>query len=55
MFIYNKLMNNRFLHRKGSKTINNCNIIGPNRMGQLKHRIKIFFGRSTKNFTEKNL
>ena len=44
-----------FLDRKGTKTINNRNIIGLNRMGRLKHRIKIFFGRSTKNFTENNL
>ena len=30
-------------------------IIGLNRMGRLKHWIEIFSGRSTKNFTEKNL
>ena len=48
-------MNNRFLDGKGTKTINNRNIIGLNQMGRFKHRIEIFFGRSTKNFTEKNL
>ena len=41
------------MHRKGTKMINNRNIIGLNRMGRLKHRIEIFFGQSTKNFTEK--
>ena len=48
-------MNNRFLDRKGTKAINNRNIIGLNQMGRLKHQIEIFFSRSTKNFTEKNL
>ena len=47
MFIYSKSMNNRFLDRKSTKTINNRNIIGMNRMGRLKHRIEIFFDRST--------
>ena len=44
-----------FLHQKGTKTINNCNIIGLNRMGPLKHQIEIFSGRSTKNCIEKKL
>ena len=38
-------LHNRFLDRKGTKTINNRNIIGLNRMGRLKHQIKIFFDR----------
>ena len=36
------------LDRKSSKTINNRKIIVLNQMGQLKHRIGIFFGRTTK-------
>ena len=35
--IHSKSMNNRFLDRKGTKTINNRNIIGLNWKGQLKH------------------
>ena len=35
--IYSKPMNNRFLDQKSTKTINNRNIIGLNRMGRLKH------------------
>ena len=47
IFIYSKSMNNRFWNRKGTKTINNRNIIDLNRKGRLKHRIEIFFDRST--------
>ena len=31
---------------------NNRKIIGLNQMGQLKHKIEIFFGRSTKKNSE---
>ena len=51
----NRLRPNRFWDRKGTKTINNCKIIGLNRMGPLKHRIEIFFVRSTKKSIKKNL
>ena len=38
----------KILDRKSTKTNNNNrNIIGLNRKGRLKHRIKIFFGWST--------
>ena len=37
------------------KTINNHLFTVLNSDGRLKHWIRIFFGRSTKNFTEKNL
>ena len=50
MFIHSKSMNYRFLDHKSSKMVNNCLIIILNRMCRLKHRIKIFFGRSTKKF-----
>ena len=53
-FLFNeKPMNNHFLDGKSTKTINNRNVIGLNRMGRLKHRIEIILGRSTTNFTEK--
>ena len=55
MFIYSKSMNNRFLDLKVTKMINNRKVIGLNRIGRLKHQIEIFFGRSSENFTEKNL
>ena len=55
MFIYSKSMNNHFLDQKFTKMINNRKVIGLNRIGRLKHRIKIFFGRCSDNFTEKNL
>ena len=56
----NRLWPNRFIYvyRIGNRIdlyFNNRKIIGLNRMGRLKHWIKIFFGRSTKNFTEKKL
>ena len=44
-----------FLDRKVTKMINNRKVIGLNRIGRLKHQIEIFFGRSSENFTEKNL
>ena len=41
-----------FLDRKSSKMINNHFITVFNRMGRLKHQIKIFFSRSTKKISE---
>ena len=43
---------NGFLDRKSTKTINNLKIIGLNRMDRLKHRIEIFFGRSTQKISK---
>ena len=47
LLIYSKSMNIRFFNRRSTKTINNRKIIGLNRMGRLKNRIEIFFGRCT--------
>ena len=46
-----RLANNTFQNKiYFEKIINNLYIIVWNRMGRLKHGIKIFFGRSTKKF-----
>ena len=54
IFNYQKFIAHR-LNFRFKLNYYNRNIIGLNQMGRLKHRMEIFFGRSTKNFTEKKL